>query len=223
MRHAADQHLMLGESQSDPDPELIAILDDYLSTIEQGKPIELDELLSRCPDLAQELTAYFDSINFLHLAARDMSGLASATSPLDEWIGRTLGEFEIVRELGRGGMGVVYEATQVKLDRRVALKVLPLAAVFDKQQTARFLLEAQAAAQLNHPNIVPIYGVGCERGVHYYSMLYIEGESLEDAIARLKQFEHIAASDSRPDEQFVSDDGRRTRYTIRFRHNALPL
>jgi serine/threonine protein kinase len=209
MSRAADQHLIHEGTQADADPEVLAILDDYLATIEQGKPVALDELLARRPDLAVELTAYFDSINFLHLAARDLTGLADSTSPLDEWIGRTLGEFEIVRELGRGGMGIVYEATQTKLGRRVALKVLPMAAVFDKQQTARFLLEAQAAAQLSHPNIVPVYGVGHERGVHYYSMRYIEGESLEVAIGRLKETQHVAAS-SAMNRQLGSGDDRFT-------------
>src|SRR5688572_22524295 len=104
MTRASDEHLSPSGIYADADPEVIAILDDYLATIEQGKPFELDELLARRPELAEELTGYIDSIKFLHLAARDLTGLAS-TLQLDDWIGRTLGEFEIVRELGRGGMG----------------------------------------------------------------------------------------------------------------------
>ena len=75
-------------------------------------------------------------------------------------------------------MGVVYEAEQISLGRRVALKVLPFAAMLDKQQLARFKNEARAAATLDHPNIVAIYSVGCERGVHYYAMQLVEGQSL---------------------------------------------
>ena len=75
-------------------------------------------------------------------------------------------------------MGVVYEARQVSLDRRVALKVLPFAAVLDQRQIERFN-EARAAEQLHHPNIVPVFDVGCQRGVHYYAMQYVEGQSLE--------------------------------------------
>jgi serine/threonine protein kinase len=86
-----------------------------------------------------------------------------------------LGDFQILRELGRGGMGVVYEARQISLNRRVALKVLPLAAAMDSRQLQRFHVEAQAAACLHHTNIVPIHAVGCERGVHYYAMQFIEG------------------------------------------------
>jgi hypothetical protein len=81
-----------------------------------------------------------------------------------------LGDFRIVREIGRGGMGVVYEAEQISLGRRVALKVLPFAAMLGEQQLRRFKNEARAAATLKHPNIVSVYSVGCERGVHYYAM-----------------------------------------------------
>ena len=83
-------------------------------------------------------------------------------------------------------MGVVYEARQISLGRKVALKVLPFAALLDQKQIARFNHEAQAAAQLNHPNIVPIYAVGSERGVHYYSMKYIEGQAVDQAIRELR-------------------------------------
>ena len=75
-----------------------------------------------------------------------------------------------MREIGRGGMGVVYEAEQLSLGRRVALKVLPFAAMLDQQQLVRFKNEARAAATLEHPNIVSIHSVGVERGVHYYAM-----------------------------------------------------
>jgi len=84
-------------------------------------------------------------------------------------------------------MAVVYEAEQVSLGRKVALKVLPFAAVLDPKQLQRFKNEALAAAQLHHANIVPVYGVGCERGVHYYAMQYVEGQSLAAAIRDLKE------------------------------------
>ena len=98
-----------------------------------------------------------------------------------------LGDFRIVREIGRGGMGVVYEAEQISLKRRVALKVLPFAAVLDQKQLQRFKNEAQAAASLKHPNIVGVHSVGCERGVHYYAMEYIEGQTLAQVIDELRQ------------------------------------
>jgi serine/threonine protein kinase len=97
-----------------------------------------------------------------------------------------LGDFRIVREIGRGGMGIVYEAVQLSLGRRVALKVLPFAATLDAKQLQRFKNEAQAAAQLHHTNIVPVYAVGVERGVHYYAMQLIEGQNLLDLIRRMR-------------------------------------
>ncbi len=94
---------------------------------------------------------------------------ASSPSPLaGEGRGegdRTLGDFRLVREIGRGGMGVVYEAEQISLGRTVALKVLPFAAMLDERQLTRFRNEARAAAALHHTNIVPVFSVGCERGV----------------------------------------------------------
>jgi len=93
-----------------------------------------------------------------------------------------LGEFRLLREIGRGGMGVVYEAEQVSLGRPVALKVLAASAGFDSKQLARFQIEAQVAAALHHPHIVPIFAVGCDRGIHYHAMQLIAGRCLADIL-----------------------------------------
>jgi serine/threonine protein kinase/Tfp pilus assembly protein PilF len=98
-----------------------------------------------------------------------------------------LGDFRILREVGRGGMGVVYEAEQISLGRRVALKVLPFAATMDPRHLQRFHNEARAAAGLHHTSIVPVYGVGCDRSVHFYAMQFIEGQTLAALIADLRQ------------------------------------
>src|SRR5260370_33466297 len=84
-------------------------------------------------------------------------------------------------------MGVEYEAEQISLNRRFALKVLPFAAAMDPKQLQRFKNEAQAAAQLHHQHIVPVYGVGCERGVHYYAMQYIDAHTLAETIRKLRR------------------------------------
>ena len=89
-----------------------------------------------------------------------------------------IGGYRIVREIGRGGMGVVYEAVQVATGRKVALKVLPIAAATDPRQIERFRIEGQAAAALDHPHIVPVSEIGCEQGVHFYAMRLVEGCSL---------------------------------------------
>jgi WD40 repeat protein len=107
----------------------------------------------------------------------------------------TLGDFRLVREIGRGGMGIVYEAEQISLRRRVALKVLPFAAALDARQIQRFQVEAQAAACLHHRHIVPVHGVGCDRGVHYYAMQLIEGQSLAAMIAELRRLDGLDPPD----------------------------
>src|SRR5262249_6357920 len=97
-----------------------------------------------------------------------------------------LGDFEIVRELGRGGMGVVYEARQVSLNRRVALKVLSGGLGLTPQAVQRCRREAEAAAKLHHTNIVPVYATGEADGVHFYAMELIGGPSLDRVIRQLR-------------------------------------
>ena len=116
-----------------------------------------------------------------------------------------LGDYQIVREIGRGGMGVVYEAEQLSLARRVALKVLPFAAVMDPRQLARFKNEAQAAAQLHHTNIVPVLSVGCERGVHFYAMQYIDGQTLAQIIQQVRRLSGLDAADDAESGELPSE------------------
>ncbi len=168
---------------------LSQVLDDYFTDLEQGRPPGRDELAARHPDLAEPLAAYLDGLDFLHDAAAGLCGAmeskaSQGPAPADE---QQLGDFKIEREIGRGGMGVVYEARQISLNRRVALKVLPFAALFDSKQIARFRNEAQAAAQLHHPNIVPVFAVGVDRGVHYYAMQLIDGQPLDRAVEETRQ------------------------------------
>ena len=92
-----------------------------------------------------------------------------------------------MREIGRGGMGIVYEAIQVALGRRVALKVLPGTAAIDPLRLQRFRIESHAAAQLHHPHIVPIFAVGSEHGSHFYAMQYIEGRTLAELILQQRR------------------------------------
>ena len=110
----------------------------------------------------------------------------SAEQTANESHPQQLGDYRILREIGRGGMGVVYEAEQISLPRRVALKILPFAAVLDPRQLERFKNEARAAATLHHPGIVSVYSVGTERGVHFFAMEFIEGQSLADVIDELQ-------------------------------------
>ncbi|MDG3004840.1 protein kinase [Paludisphaera sp. Pla2] len=123
-------------------------------------------------------------------------GLRPATddgAAADEAPAPVLGEFRIIREIGRGGMGVVYEAEQRPLGRRVALKVLPSAASTDPRRRQRFQLEAQAAARLHHEHIVPVFGIGIVRGTHYDAMQLIEGRPLTQVVRELAAADRAAA------------------------------
>jgi len=166
--------------------ELARVLDEYLVSLETGVPLPWDDVVAKHPELAEPLQLYGGSLRLLCLAG-DQLGCARTTPGAAENWNRHLGDYRLLREIGRGGMGVVYEAEQLSLGRRVALKVLPFAAVMDEKQRARFTNEARAAAQLNHPNIVPVYGVGNERGVHYYSMQFIHGQPLDRMIGELRE------------------------------------
>jgi serine/threonine protein kinase len=177
------------------DPRLTTALEEYRALLEAGERPDRAAFLARHADLGPALAECLAGLELVHAAAPALS--ASHTSALDgqadDPLIEPLGDFRIVREVGRGGMGVVYEAEQRSLGRRVALKVLPFAATMDPRQLQRFQNEARAAASLEHPHIVPVYGVGCERGVHYYAMKFIEGQSLADMLAAQRQ-----ASEPRP-------------------------
>src|SRR5215207_4360495 len=168
------------------DAGLARLLEEYLAAVEAGTAPPQEELLARHPHLAGELRECLASLAFIQAAVRGPLALddGAASAPAQA-LGR-LGDFRIVREVGRGGMGVVYEAEQVSLGRRVALKVLPFAAAIDDRHLQRFRTEAQAAAHLHHANIVPVFAVGSDRGVHYYAMQFIDGQTLADMIRVLR-------------------------------------
>src|SRR5262245_59388108 len=179
----------LGCPSCEADTPVLRILEEYLAQLERGAAIAPEELLARHPEHAAALHEYLASLDFLHRAALNLRSAPEAprqpvAAPAEE-LGQ-LGDFRLVREIGRGGMGIVYEAVQISLGRRVALKVLPFAAALDAKQLQRFKNEAQAAAQLHHQNIVPVYSVGCERGVHYYAMQFIDGQTLAEVIRELR-------------------------------------
>jgi serine/threonine protein kinase len=160
--------------------------DDFMDRVHRGELPDVADYARRYPQIAGILRQLLPAVRLMGRSPADAvarPALAAANPPP---LG-CLGDFRLLRELGRGGMGVVYEAEQVSLGRRVALKVLPLAAALDPRQLQRFRLEAQAAAHLHHAHIVSIHSVGCEHGVYHYAMQYIEGQSLADVIAQLQR------------------------------------
>lgn len=161
----------LSLNRNAPDQQLADVLEQYLADLQAGRNPDRQQLLAAHPDLAGMLENCLSGMEFIHRAA---SPAANAGIPMQ------LGDFRLVREVGRGGMGVVYEAEQISLKRRVALKVLRFGAAADSEAMQRFQREAETVAGLHHTNIVPIFAIGCEEGVNYYAMQFIEGRSLAD-------------------------------------------
>jgi hypothetical protein len=161
------------------------VADEFLEREKRGEQPEIEEYTTLYPEAAEVLGKVLASLQVLERSSS--AGLAGpAVAPEGPATG-TLGDYRLLREIGRGGMGVVYEAEQISLGRRVALKMLPFAAALDPKQLQRFKNEAHAAAQLHHTNIVPVFAVGCERGVHYYAMQFIDGQTLAALIQELRQ------------------------------------
>jgi serine/threonine protein kinase/WD40 repeat protein len=167
------------------DPAFDLLVDELIARLQAGEPPDWPALAREHPEHVGRLRSMAQALEALGDLSRGASSALSGVAPLsgaEESVPGVLGDFRILREVGRGGMGVVYEAEQESLNRRVALKVLPFAATMDPRQLERFRHEARAAALLHHPHIVPVHGVGCERGVHYYAMQLIEGCSLAAVI-----------------------------------------
>jgi serine/threonine protein kinase len=162
------------------------VADEFVQRLDRGEQPDIEEYARRHPEIDTVLRQVLAALQLVRLPVEDSAGADLAVFP-DVVARGCLGDFCILREVGRGGMGVVYEAEQISLNRRVALKVLPFAAAMDPKQLQRFKNEARAAAQLHHQHIVPVYGVGCERGVHYYAMQYIEGQTLAATLRELRQ------------------------------------
>jgi serine/threonine protein kinase len=164
------------------DPRVIAALEEYQAAVQAGQAPDREAFLARHPEIAAVLADCLDGLEW-------MRGAAPVAAPAGAGVGSgtLLGDYRLLREIGRGGMGVVYEAEQLSLRRRVALKVLPFAAALDSKQLQRFQNEARAAAHLHHGNIVPVHGVGCARGVHYYAMQFIEGQTVAGLVTELRR------------------------------------
>jgi serine/threonine-protein kinase len=171
---------------TDRDDRLAAILDDLTRQQRTGTTPDLDPIARQHPDLADEIRELWAAAQMADALARPprtTTTLPQANGPTTVEPPRSFGDFELVRELGRGGMGVVYEARQRSLNRTVALKMVlrgELASAADRQ---RFRAEAEAAARLVHPNIVQVYEVGDVAGQPYFAMQYVPGATLARRLA----------------------------------------
>jgi tetratricopeptide (TPR) repeat protein len=163
------------DTQRDP---LECLAEEFLERRRQGADVSIDDYAARHPELAGRIRDLFPALLLLEDLKPAASAGGAGVPAAGELVGR-LGDFRVLREIGRGGMGVVYEAVQESLGRRVALKLLPPAWLASDNRLRRFLREAQAAARLHHTNIVPVFGVGQQDGLHYYVMQFIAGQGLD--------------------------------------------
>ena len=176
--------------------ELLA--EDFLERRRRGERPTVAEYEARHPELAAAIRDLFPALLLMENLGEGSLGVpagtvdrAAATADRPRAISGPapdqLGDYRILREIGRGGMGVVYEAEQGSLGRRVALKLLPAHAFTNPVQVRRFEREARAAGRLHHTNIVPVFGVGCECDTHYYVMQYIQGQPLSEVLVELRR------------------------------------
>ncbi len=185
-------HGDLSNEAADLDDRLGEAIEEYLALAERDQPPDLDAFLARHEDLRDDLLAALEGLELVHgLVGR--GGLGSSGSGRGAGLARRLDSghriagYRVVRELGRGGMGTVYEAVHVGLDRPVALKVLGTHAAPDSSARRRFLNEAKTAAGLHHTHIVPVFDVGQVGGLCYYAMQRIEGSGLDRVIRHLRR------------------------------------
>jgi eukaryotic-like serine/threonine-protein kinase len=169
------------------------LAEEFAARFRRGERPSLQEYIDRCPELADEIRELFPALVEVERADGDRperpdDAEAALAPPL---LGQ-VGDYRILREVGRGGMGVVYEAEQVSLGRRVALKVLPRQVSQDLSTLARFRREARSAAQLHHTNIVPVFEVGKDGDVSYYAMQFIQGQGLDLVINELRRLKDRA-------------------------------
>ncbi len=157
-----------------------ALAEEFVARYRRGDRPALSDYTGRYPELAEKIRELFPTLVLLEEIA-----LPPAAPSLR--VPEKLGDYRILREIGRGGMGVVYEAVQESLGRHVAFKVLPAHPWTDATYLERFRREVRMAARLHHTNIVPVFGTGEQDGVHYYAMQFIPGQGLDHVLAELRR------------------------------------
>jgi WD40 repeat protein/serine/threonine protein kinase len=178
-----DQRRVLMSMPGPRSEVVFALVEEFLERCRRGERPSLEEYIDRHPDLASEIRAVLPAAAALENVTPD----EPRPNPSRPAPPRQIGDFRIVREVGRGGMGIVYEAEQLSLGRHVALKVLPRQVLLDANRRLRFEREAKSAARLHHTNIVPVFGAGEHDGLPYYVMQLIDGQGLDAVLAELRR------------------------------------
>lgn len=175
---------------SSPDRSPLDLLaEEFVARIRNGEQPTLSEYTQKYPELENDIRDLFPTLIEMEQLKPNTDDVTGEHTAFTNSIPTRVGEFRIVRQVGRGGMGIVYEAIQESLGRHVALKLLPPEAMLDPRRLERFRREAKAAAKLHHTNIVPVFGSGEADGRYYYTMQFISGQPLDaviDEVRRLK-------------------------------------
>jgi serine/threonine-protein kinase len=172
---------------------VLELAEEFLERYRQGQRPSLKEYIDRHPHLEADIREVFPAMALMENIALDDASVAGAGAahraqrPPEPF--QQLGDYRIIRQIGHGGMGIVYEAEQVSLGRHVALKVLPQKLLLDAKQKRRFEREAKAAARLHHTNIVAVFGVGEHDGLPYYVMQFIQGLGLDMVLDELQRLQ----------------------------------
>jgi serine/threonine protein kinase len=169
------------------------LADSFVARLRAGERPSVEEYAQRHPELADGIRELLPALAMLEQRVPVPGGdRGQREERLRDRAPAEIGDYRIIREIGRGGMGIVYEAIQQSLGRHVALKVLAAPALLNPSHLHRFQLEARAAARLHHTHIVPVFGVGDHNGLHYYAMQFIQGQSLDMVIQAVRQLRGIA-------------------------------
>jgi WD40 repeat protein/serine/threonine protein kinase len=166
---------------------LTRLADEFAARYRAGERPSLQHYIDRYPELADDIRELLPAMVEIEQVKEDQQGATHPVAEPDSRAPEQVGDFRIIREVGKGGMGIVYEAEQVSLGRHVALKVLPRSMIVDAQARRRFEREAKSAARLHHTNIVPVFGVGEHDGMPYYVMQFIQGLGLDEVLEELKR------------------------------------
>jgi eukaryotic-like serine/threonine-protein kinase len=181
------------DSEADP---LAPLAEEFAERYRRGERPALTEYTEKYPELAERIRNLFPALVEMERLGSVGGRVArnfTVGSPGRGHVPQQLGEYRIIREVARGGMGIVYEAVQESLGRHVALKVLPMVGPMSPTQLERFRREARAAARLHHTNIVPVFGVGEHEGIHYFAMQLIRGQGLDRVLDELVRLRGTAA------------------------------
>ena len=171
--------------QYDGDQDLVDVLaEEFLARRRRGENCDVEEYVGKYPDRADDIRDVFATLDFV-----------LETQPVQEEL-PCIPDYQIIREIGRGGMGIVFEARQISLDRIVALKIIPQTLLDNKLSVQRFEMEARTAAQLEHDNIVPVFDVGFENRLNYFSMRFIDGKGLDAVIQDIRKMLRQSAGKS---------------------------